>query len=374
MNGSPTAGTAKPLIFVLDASIDITGALIAARRQAGLLRGEARFMLVLPAASRVPDAALPEFERVIRLPMVDLRRSWRAVLLYGPALLVAGYRLARALRRHDCRRLQGNDFHLMQAAAARLFGYRGTILTWVRFDPARYGPIGRVWLRVGRSVSARMVAVSRFIIGRLPPGIDAELLYDPPPQWPLVPASPANPQRIIFVGNYIEGKGQDVAIRAFARIAPRFETAVLAFHGGDMGLDKNRAYRVGLEALAAESGLGERIMFNDFAADTRSLLSDGGVALNCSQSESFSFTCLEASMAGLPVIATRSGGPEEIIDHGHTGFLVDIADWETIAERLAWLFDHPLEAAAMGRSGQSLVAERFSVAHFQEQIRALLDI
>jgi glycosyltransferase involved in cell wall biosynthesis len=37
-------------------------------------------------------------------------------------------------------------------------------------------------------------------------------------------------------------------------------------------------------------------------------------------------TVLEASAAGVPVIATRSGGPAEIIDDGVTGFVVETVE------------------------------------------------
>lgn len=373
MEEHPLASDAKPLVFVLDGSIDITGALVAARRQASLLQGEVRFVLLLPAASRVPDASLPEFERVIRLPMVDLRRSWRAVLLYGPALLVAGYRLARELQRHDCRYVQVNDFHLMQAAVARAFGYRGKILTWVRFDPIRYGALGRLWLRVDRSVSARMVAVSMFIAGRMPRGITTDLHYDPPPDW-ASPLPPPATQTFAFVGNYIPGKGQDDAIRAFARIAADFPAARLHFHGGDMALDKNRLYRRNLEQLAEKLGCAGQITFGDFVRDPRQPLAASLAAISMSHSESFGFTCLEASMAGRAVLATRSGGPEEIVAEGVTGYLVDVGDDATMASRMKALLLDPARAAEMGAAGRELVKERFSAERFRSEYRALFGL
>ena len=83
-------------------------------------------------------------------------------------------------------------------------------------------------------------------------------------------------------------------------------------------------------------------------------------ALNCSESESFSITCLDGSAAGLPVIATKCGGPEEIVVDGKTGFLVPVGDSKAVAERIAWLIDRPEKAAAMGLAGRARVAERFS--------------
>ncbi len=127
-----------------------------------------------------------------------------------------------------------------------------------------------------------------------------------------------------------------------------------------MGLPKNMLYRDRLIALAANGPAGGRIEFRDTTDDLTADYAQAVAALNFSASESFSMTCLEASAAGLPVIATRCGGPEEIIAHGETGFLVAVGDIDAMATRIAWLLDHPVEAAAMGAAGRTLVQTRFS--------------
>ena len=53
-----------------------------------------------------------------------------------------------------------------------------------------------------------------------------------------------------MIGNYIEGKGQDRAIEAFHQIALDYPAAELVFHGGDMGLAKNRTYLSRLRCTA----------------------------------------------------------------------------------------------------------------------------
>ena len=61
---------------------------------------------------------------------------------------------------------------------------------------------------------------------------------------------------------------------------------------------------------------------------------DAAIVLNFSESESFSLTCLEAMFYGRPVIATRSGGPSEIIDHNESGILVDVKDVDAMANAM----------------------------------------
>jgi glycosyltransferase involved in cell wall biosynthesis len=266
-----------------------------------------------------------------------------------------------------------NDFYLLPGPLLRPLGWPGRIVTMVRIDTRRFGLPGRLWLAGARRWSDRLIAVSRFIeaAASLPRG---SVLYDPAPDVRAKSAGDICPQRLLFVGNYIRGKGQDAAVRAFHRIASDFPRAELHFHGGDMGLAKNREYRRELE-LAAQAGPGAgQISFFDFAPDTGPLLAQASASLTLSHSESFSFTCQEASAHGVAVIATRCGGPEEIVDDGVTGFLVAIDDDVAIAERMAQLLRDPALASAMGRKGAALMAERFGPEPWRERMREVLGL
>lgn len=363
----------KPFIYIVDGSVDRTGALEAARRQAASLADRALCVLIVSSSNRLNGEQLPEFAKIVRLPMVPLRRSLASIILYLPSLLYCGWRLRRALQADRCTRLQVNDFYLMQGAVARLLGYRGTLVTWIRIDPVRFGRIGKIWLRIARRVSDRIVVVSHFIARQIGDG-EGALVYDPYPEQRAQPAAPGSSERLVFIGNYIPGKGQDVAIAAFARIAERFPDARLELFGGDMGLDKNRAYRRGLEDQARRTAAADRIAFGGFVVDTRQALRGARAALVLSESESFSLTCQEASACGLPVIATRCGGPEEIVEDGVTGFLVDVGDVEATAGRIARLLAEPALAHAMGQRGAALVSQRFSTEAFRSRVVELFQL
>jgi glycosyltransferase involved in cell wall biosynthesis len=302
-----------------------------------------------------------------------MRKSVKSLLLYLPALIVAGGRLARAMREDQCKRLQVNDFYLLEGAVARLFGFRGRIITWVRFDPVRLGFLMKGLIEITRRTSNAVVAVSSFVMGRLTSVPAAILVYD---SVGVLERNRRHPlgQRLLFVGNYIDGKGQERAIGAFSLIADTFPEAELIFCGGDMGLPKNRADREGLEAMAASSPAAERIHFYDFEGDLAPLRSTAYAAINFSRSETFSLTCQEASAAGLPVIATRSGGPQEIIDDGESGFLVPVDDVGVMADRMSRLLSEPALAERMGERGRQIVAERFPPQQFREKFRALFEL
>lgn len=364
----------RPTIFILDGSVAVTGALISARDMARALRGEADVILLLPDTANIPLAELADFAVVHRLSIRPLRRSLAAVALYLPHLARATLQLHRRMTEHPGAILLVNDFYLIQGPLLRILGHRGPILTWVRIDPAAFGRMGRVWLALSSRLSNVLIAVSRHVQSLLPTDMQSRLLYDPVSAEFLPDPAPrsSGPLEFVFLGNYIEGKGQDLALEAFARLLPHVPQARLRFHGGDMGLHRNHAYRCALEARAATLGIAGAVTFGDFAVDPRTVLAGAFAALNLSRSESFSRTVLEASAYGLPVIATRSGGPAEIIIDGETGLLIPVGDVSACTVAMRALCDDPCHAANMGAAGRVHVLTAFAPQTFASSLRGVI--
>jgi glycosyltransferase involved in cell wall biosynthesis len=64
---------------------------------------------------------------------------------------------------------------------------------------------------------------------------------------------------------------------------------------------------------------------------------------------------------GKPVIATRHGGPLEMVQEGETGYLVAPDDPDELAARLLYLLEWPDMAAAVGQRARALCEARFTV-------------
>lgn len=371
----------RRVAYIIDGSTAVTGALVSAREIARSLSGDISVTLVISDKARIPAEALTDFAAVKRVAIRPLRRSLKSVLGYLPFLCIAAVQLRLLMWRDGARYLIVNDFYLLQGTLLRLLGFRGSILTWVRIDPAAFGGVSRFWLWAASKSSNRLMAVSGHIQRLLPGNLATAVLYDPVSGEFLAPApgpgsagTVASSRRFIFIGNYIQGKGQDVALEAIALVLKEIPDARLEFHGSDMGLERNRAYRAALEDQAERLGVRQAVHFGGFSTDPRGVMSDRLAALNLSRSESFSRTVLEASASGLPVIATRCGGPEEIIVEGHTGFLVPIGDAEACARRMIELCRKPATARQMGKAGRDHVMSTFSPAAFRERLRILLDL
>ena len=353
----------RPILYLLDASMAVTGAFIAARNEACAMKDILRIVLVLPQASSIPPSELTDFWRVKYLPIIRPSQ----ILRYVPALLFASWRLRRLMQKDGAICVQLNDFYLMHGAVLRLLGYRGKIIQWVRCNPYNFaGKAARPLLWMARLSSNMLIAVSSFVQSLLPSSYNAEIIYDYYAGKTRT-SSPAE-KTFVFIGNYIAGKGQDIAIKAFAIVVQQDPSLRLAFYGSDMGLQKNRDYRKTLEASATT----DKISFNDFVAEPFPVLVNAFAALNFSVSESFSMTVLEASGAGLPVIATASGGPQEIIEEGVTGYIIPVGDVAAAADKMLQLAKNPAQAEAMGQAGAERIKQRFSGGVFRQKLQQII--
>lgn len=358
-------------VLIVDPSIARTGALQCARQMASALQGVAICELVLPIGSHLRSADCSGFHYIYHLPLRNPGRSIWSFCSWISSVLCSSVQLRFLLHRRSTTHLVLNDWYLLQGILCRLFGFRGVILTWVRLDPLRFGPWrAAILFRLIALTSTHLVVVSRHVQRRLPLGVASTLLYDCLSQLPM-PHSPPQGQRLVFVGNYTPGKGQDLAIEAFARVAPLHSEATLHFHGGTMGRSGNARWLSGLEARVDELGMADRIHFHDFVADPRQALQGAYAALNCSEAESFSLTVLEASAAGVPVIATACGGPAEIIVDRITGLLVPLGAVDRVADAIHKLLANPARAQQMGAAAAVHVSQQFDPAVYRQQLLVL---
>jgi glycosyltransferase involved in cell wall biosynthesis len=81
----------------------------------------------------------------------------------------------------------------------------------------------------------------------------------------------------------------------------------------------------------------------------------------------------EAQATGLPVVATRSGGIVDAVDHGRTGILVPEGDLDALTRALERLVTDDHLRTRMGADGRTWVVERFDLARQTARLEALYD-
>ncbi|MFV0522886.1 MAG: glycosyltransferase [Acidimicrobiales bacterium] len=198
--------------------------------------------------------------------------------------------------------------------------------------------------------------VDRNLIEIVPPGVD-HALFSPGSQagarWAL---QTDDRPLLLFVGRIQPLKGVDVAVETLAALHHR--DARLWIVGGASGTG-GHAEVERVEKLIARHGLGDRVHF--VAPQPHHLLGSyyraADVCLVPSRSESFGLVALEAAACGVPTVASAVGGLTTLVDHGHTGYLVEGRDPADHAARVDTILDDPvlarrlsISAAARGRT------------------------
>lgn len=89
--------------------------------------------------------------------------------------------------------------------------------------------------------------------------------------------------------------------------------------------------------------------------------------------ESFGLTIIESMSVETPVVATRCGGPEEVLRDGVDGRLVPVGGAREMANGILDLLRDPATAQAYGRAGRLAVTARFSVERFVQNLQDVIE-
>jgi len=87
--------------------------------------------------------------------------------------------------------------------------------------------------------------------------------------------------------------------------------------------------------------------------------------------EMFPLVVLEAFSAGVPVIGSRSGSLESIIEDGKSGLLFTAADPAALGEKVRWASAHRDSMLSMGRNARAVYLERYTGAVNYQLLRAV---
>jgi len=108
-------------------------------------------------------------------------------------------------------------------------------------------------------------------------------------------------------------------------------------------------------------GLTEEVVFAGFRADVNDVMRAFDVYALTSISEGFSLSTIEAMASGVPVVATRCGGPEEILSDGQTGLLVENGSAPAVAKAVERLRLDPGERNRLIEGAREIVLKRYTV-------------
>ncbi len=172
---------------------------------------------------------------------------------------------------------------------------------------------------------------------------------------------------VALFGRLVSWKGQDVFLKAMADVLP----AVPEAHGLIVG-DGEPDHVRGLEQLAHDLQIADRVTFGGYHADTPQLLRSVDVVTHMStRPEPFGLVVSEAMAAGKPIVAMAEGGPLEIVLDGETGLLVPPREPKPTADAIIRLLRDERLRTSFGAKARERVIDRFSAEHCAKQYAAL---
>jgi glycosyltransferase involved in cell wall biosynthesis len=190
----------------------------------------------------------------------------------------------------------------------------------------------------------------------VPPGVDLE-------RWRCPPRDKEQGQavNILFVGGDFYRKGGDLLLEWASRTPTRNWLLHLVTR------DTVHAPRSNVR------------VYNGLSPNSRDLLAlyrNAHIFALPTRGDCYSIASIEAMAAGLPAILSRTGGTEDIIRDGETGYLIDTNDASALAERLEHLLAHPEKRIQMGGAARHDAEARYdacrNVGRTVEVMRACL--
>lgn len=358
----------KPRILVIENSIALTGALKSITRTANDLKNSFDFCFVLPVNSSGRFwIEGKSFHSVFELPMLEISRKIRSMLFYLPQLLLNAIRLNKIIKKEKIDLMHVNDIYNLLPVVHHLLGGSTPYVCHIRFLPDRFPKVlFTFWIKLHLRYAGKIIVVSNAVLKQLHIHPKIILIHNELPVEDRYPQllNEGNDQltfTFLYLSNFIEGKGQNFALEAFARIHFALPSWKLRFVGGDMGLHKNKIYRNALQERAKELGIFEKIEWMPFTEEVEWEYKQADIVLNFSESESFSITCVEALYFGRPLIATACGGPSEILDHGLTGLLVENRNIYAMSDAMQTMAQDSKLRKLFTTNARQSVIEKFSV-------------
>jgi glycosyltransferase involved in cell wall biosynthesis len=173
------------------------------------------------------------------------------------------------------------------------------------------------------------------------------------------------------IGRLTPWKGQDVLIRAFARIADQFPQARLVLIGS--ALFDSGAYARTLHGLARQEGLNGRVVFAGFRADLpQALCALDMVVHTALEKESSPLAVVSAMAAGRPVVCTRIDGTAELFDDNVDGLLVSPGNIDELAQKLCQLLSDVELRRRLGSAARAKAERELSVEQFTQGCERVL--
>ncbi len=175
------------------------------------------------------------------------------------------------------------------------------------------------------------------------------------------------PVRLLFVGRFNAFKNVETLLEAAGCLKER------GVDNFELQLVGDGERRANLERLTVEKGLTRHVRFLGWV-DRAAIVEryrQADLFVTATTWEGMPNTVLEGMACGLPVVATRASGLDQLVQEGVNGYLVNINDAPALADRLTELIDNPHERRRMGKESRRIAEQEFAWEYITEQYVAI---
>jgi L-malate glycosyltransferase len=310
-----------------------------------------------------------------RFKFVEISKRFSAVAGYFPQLFYNTRKLQKIIRNNNISIVHVNDCFNMCGVLLKILDKEIKLVYHVRLLPDSY--IAKLYYtfigiikRYADAVVCCSLAVSK-AVGSAPV---KKVIYDSAVFTASDDkSSKINPEvrDIIYVGNILPGKGQALAVNAFALAHQEYPDLTLHFVGKFGHNEASINFKKILDSLIEEKSLENHVKFAGFKFEIEKEIEKADILLNLSESESFSMVCLEALKAGVPLVASDSGGPAEVFEHMKSGWLVPNKDVVAASDAIKALVRDCSLRRQFTIEGKKYVSEKFNIVENAKKLDSL---
>jgi glycosyltransferase involved in cell wall biosynthesis len=170
---------------------------------------------------------------------------------------------------------------------------------------------------------------------------------------------------LLSVGRLVYQKSHEDLVGAMPAVLKEFPNVKVGICGDGVLYNE-------LERQIRSLGLCDSVkLLGKFDSVARFLVS-ADVFVLPSRWEGLPIAMLEAMSAGLPIIATKVEGVEEVIVNGEHGFLVPVEDQAALTQAILQLARDPQMRKRMGASSKQRLLDLYTIDRMSEQYLALM--
>ena len=168
--------------------------------------------------------------------------------------------------------------------------------------------------------------------------------------------------RVLLVGRFVEKKGIDIGIKAFAQSFKKYPQLRLNIIGDGALKNKYKKLIGNLGLHNSVTLLGSKTYPEYIAELERShfLIAPSVIARNGDEEGGINASVIEALATGLACITTLHSG-SELVYSGKTGFMVPERDIHELSRKINYLVEHPHLLEEFGRAGRALIEQKFDI-------------